>query len=71
MLVIRIMLFTALAANRKHEPRLSALFVGVTALPLALLSSHGVYKNKQLNVHETAIMCVCVCVCVNQYTACD
>ena len=55
MLVIRIILFVALTANTKHDPRLSALFVGVTALPLALFSFRGVYKNKQLNLHETAI----------------
>ena len=55
MLVIRIMLFIALTANTKNDPRLSALFVGVTALPLALFSFRGVYKNKLLNFHETAI----------------
>ena len=55
MLMIRIILFVALTANTKHDPRLSALFVGVTALPLALFSFRGVYKNKQLNLHETAI----------------
>ena len=38
MLVIRIVLFIALTANTKHDPRLSALFVGVTALPLVVLS---------------------------------
>ena len=37
MLVIRTILFIALTANTTHDPRLSALFVGVTALPLALL----------------------------------
>ena len=55
MLVIRIMLLIALTANTKHDPRLSALVVGVTALPLALLSYGGVYKNKLLNLHETAL----------------
>ena len=55
MLVIRIILFIALTANAKHDPRLSALFVGVTALPLALLSYGGVYKNNLLNLHETAL----------------
>ena len=55
MLMIRIILFVALTANTKHDPRLSALFVGVTVLPLALFSFRGVYKNKQLNLHETAI----------------
>ena len=55
MLVIRIILFIALTANTKHDPRLSALFVGVTALPLALLSAAGVYKNKLVNLHETAL----------------
>ena len=55
MLVIRVILFTALTANTKHEPRLSALFVGVTAFPLALLSAAGVYKNKLLNLYETAL----------------
>ena len=55
MLVIRILLFIALTANTKHDPRLSALFVGVTALPLALLSAAGVYKNKLVNLHETAL----------------
>ena len=55
MLLIRIVLFIALTANTKHDPRLSALFVGVTALPLALLSYGGVYKNKLLNLHETAL----------------
>ena len=55
MLVIRIILFIALTANTKHDPRLSALFVGVTALPLALFSFRGVYKNKLLNLHETAV----------------
>ena len=54
-MVIRIILFIALTANTKHDPRLSALFVGVTALPLALLSAAGVYKNKLLNLHETAL----------------
>ena len=53
--MIRIMLFIALTTNTKHDPRLSALFVGVTALPLALFSFRGVYKNKLLNFHETAI----------------
>ena len=55
MLVIRIILFIALTANTKHDLRLSALFVGVTALPLALLSAAGVYKNKLLNLHETTL----------------
>ena len=55
MLMIRIILFIALTANTTHDPRLSALFVGVTALPLALFSFRGVYKNKLLNFHETAI----------------
>ena len=53
-LMIRIILFIALTANTKHDPRLSALF-GVTALPLALFSFRGVYKNKLLNLHETAM----------------
>ena len=55
MLVIQTVLFNALTANTKHDPRLSALFMGVTALPLALLSAAGVYKNKLLNLHETAL----------------
>ena len=55
MLVIRIIVFIALTANTKHDPRLSALFVGVTALPLVVLSAAGVYKNKLLNLHETAL----------------
>ena len=55
MLVIRIILFIALTANTKHDPNLSALFVGLTALPLALLSYGGVYKNKLVNLHETAL----------------
>ena len=55
MLVIRIVLFIALTANTTHDPRLSALFVGVTALPLALLSFRGVYKNLLLNLRETAV----------------
>ena len=55
MLVIRIILFVALTANTKHDPRLSALFVGLTVLPLALFSFRGVYKNKLLNLHETAL----------------
>ena len=55
MLVIRIILLIALTANTKYDPRLSALLVGVTALPLALLSYGGVYKNKLLNLHETAL----------------
>ena len=55
MLMIRIILFIALTANTTHDPRLSALFVGVTALPLALFSFREVYKNKLLNFHETAI----------------
>ena len=55
MLMIRIILFVALTSNTTHDPRLSALFVGVTALPLALFSFRGVYKNKLLNFHETAI----------------
>ena len=53
MLMIRIILFIALTANTKHDPRLSALLVGVTALPLA--SFRGVYKNKLLNLHETVM----------------
>ena len=55
MLVIRIILFIALTANTKHDPRLSALFVGMTALSLIVLSAAGVYKNKLLNLHETAL----------------
>ena len=55
MLVIRIILFIALTANTKHDPRLSALFVGVTALPLVVLSAAGVHKNKLLNIHETSL----------------
>ena len=55
MLMIRIILFIALTANIKHDPSLSALIVGVTVLPLTLFSFHGVYKNKLLNLHETAI----------------
>ena len=55
MLVIRIVCFIALTANTKHDPRLSALFVGVTALPLALLSACGLYKSKILNFIETAL----------------
>ena len=55
MLVIRITLFIALTANTKHDPRLSALFVGVTALPLAILSYGRVYKNRLLNIHETVL----------------
>ena len=55
MLLIRIILFIALTANTTHDPRLSALFVGVTAFPLALFSFHGVYKNKLLNLNETAM----------------
>ena len=55
MLVMRIILFVALTANTKHDPRLSALFVGVTALSLVVLSAAGVYKNKSLNLHETAL----------------
>ena len=54
MLMIRIILFIALTANTRHDPRLSALFVCVTVLPLALFSFRGVYKNKLLNLHETA-----------------
>ena len=48
-------LFITLTANTKHDPRLSTLFVGVTALPLVVLSAAGVYKNKLLNLHETAL----------------
>lgn len=55
MLVIRIILFISLTTNAKHDPRLSALFVGLTALPLALLSYGGVYKNNLLNLHKTAL----------------
>ena len=55
MLVIRIILFIALIANTKHDPRLSALFVGMTALSLIVLLAAGVYKNKLLNLHETAL----------------
>ena len=55
MLVIRIILFIALTANTKHDPRLSVLFVGVTALPLAILSYGGVYKSKLLNVYKTIV----------------
>ena len=73
MLVIRIILFIALTANTKHDPRLSALFVGVTALPLALLSAAGVYKNKLVNLHETALninMAVFVLWSLFNYSAC-
>ena len=42
MLVIRVILFIALTADAKHDPRLSALIEGVTAPPLALLSYGGV-----------------------------
>ena len=73
MLMIRIILFIALTANTKHDPRLSALFVGVTALPLALFSFRGVYKNKLLNFHETAIninMIVFVLWSFFNYSAC-
>jgi len=55
MLVIRIILFIALTANTKHDPRLSALFVGMTAFPLAVFSYGGVYKSKLLNLLETAL----------------
>ena len=55
MLVIRIVCFIALTANTKHDPRLSALFVGVTALPLAPLSACGLYKSKILNFIETTL----------------
>ena len=58
MLVIRIVLFITLTANTKHDPRVdsvSYLWVHVTALPLAILSYGGVYKNKLLNLHETAL----------------
>ena len=55
MLVIRIILFITLTTNTKHDPRLSALFVGMTALPLIVLSAAGVYKNKLLNFHETVL----------------
>ena len=41
--------------KKKHDPKLSALFVGVTALPFVLLSTAGVYKNKLVNFHETAL----------------
>ena len=53
--------------------RLSALFVGLTALPLALLSFRGVYKNKLLNLHETAMninMIVFVLWALFNYSAC-
>ena len=73
MLVIRIKLFIALTANTTHDPRLSALVVGVTALPLALFSFRGVYKNKLLNLYETAVnmnMIVFVLWSFFNYSAC-
>ena len=45
-----------LTANTKHDPIHSALFVGVTSLPLAILSYGGVYKNRVLSVHEAALI---------------
>ena len=72
MLMIRIILFIALTANTKHDPRLSALFVGVTVLPLTPLSVQ-VYKNKLLNLHETAMnvnMIVFVLWSLFNYSAC-
>ena len=73
LLVIRIILFIALTANTKHDPRLSTLFVGVTALPLALFSFRGVHKSKLLNLHETAMninMIVFVLWSFFNYSAC-
>ena len=73
MLVIRIVLFLALTANITHDPRLSALFVGVTAFPLALFSFRGVYKNKLLNLNETAMninMVVFILWSLFNYSAC-
>ena len=74
MLVIRIILFITLTANTKHDPRLSALFVGMTALPLIVLSAAGVYKNMILNLHETALninMAVFVLWSLFNYSACE
>ena len=73
MLVIRIILFIALTANTTNDPRLSALFVGVTAFPLALFSFRGMYKNKLLNLHETAMhinMVVFILWSLFNYSAC-
>ena len=73
MLMIRIILFIALTTNTKHEPRLSALFVCVIVLPFGLFSFRGVYKNKLLNLHETAInvnMIVFVLWSFFNYSAC-
>ena len=73
MLMIRIILFIALTANTKHDPRLSVVFVGVTVLPLALFSFRGVYKNKLLNLHETVMninMIVFVLWSFFNYSAC-
>ena len=73
MLFIRIILFIALTANTTHDPRLSALFVGVTTFPLALFSFRGVYKNKLLNLNDTAIninMVVFILWSLFNYSAC-
>ena len=73
MLVKRIILFIALTANTKHDPRLSVLFVGLTALSLTPPLFRGVYKNKLLNLHETAIninMLVFVLWSFFNYSAC-
>ena len=73
MLVVRIILFIALTVNTTHDPRLSALFVDMTALLLALFSFRGVYKNLLLNLHETAVninMAVFVLWSLFNYSAC-
>ena len=56
MLVIRIILFIALTANTKHDPKLSALFVGVTALPLVLLSCGEMVIVKHLILACSSLM---------------
>ena len=58
MLVVRIILFIALTANTTHDPRLSVLLVALAVFVLIIVSliwSGGVYKNRLLITHETAL----------------
>ena len=58
MLVVRIILFIALTANTTHDPRRSVLLVALavsTLIPVGLIWSGGVYKNRLLIILETAL----------------
>ena len=58
MLVVRIILFIALTSNTTHDPRWSVLLVALAVcalIPVGLIWSGGVYKNKLLTPLETAL----------------